>query len=207
LAAVAGLAREVDGIGRKVAELAELPERVDEIARVTSGLARSVKALTDRTSPRPCPSWLVAPEDADDVRRLLDEVCVWTGTVYLRYGDASTSFPDCWLWHPDVVEELLWLMHAWIDAYQDPGASVGLVGDWHERWRPGVVRRIRAYAGTCSRDSHRVRPGWTSLDMAAREVPSLDVFEAVGEWWALRRTGRAPEPAPSAMQDILGGQP
>jgi len=52
------------------------------------------------------------------------------GAMYLRYPDAAATLPDCWLWHPDLVEELLWLSHAWTAAYQGPDASVALAGDW-----------------------------------------------------------------------------
>ncbi len=45
----------------------------------------------------------------------------WVSGVYLRYSDAVNAFPDCWMWHPDVVEELLWLHRAWLSAY-DPEA-------------------------------------------------------------------------------------
>jgi hypothetical protein len=204
--AIAGLAREVHALSRKVTALGGLPERVEDLARLSDSLTRTVKALSARGTPEPCPSWLVAAEDVDTVRELLDEICVWLGAVFLRYSDAASSFPDCWLWHPEVVEELLWLMHAWLAAYQGSGASVGLAGDWHERLRPGVVRRIRQYAGTCSRDNHRARPGWSSLDGVAPPVPGLDAVEDISEWWGARRPEAAPEPTPSKMQQVLDGR-
>ena len=70
--------------------------------------------------------------------------------MFLRYPDGVAVLPECWLWHPDVVEELLWLMHAWRAAYEGRGASVQLAGDWHDRQRPGVVRRVRTAVGSCS---------------------------------------------------------
>ena len=38
----------------------------------------------------------------------LAELGEWLRVVYLRYPDAASGLPECWLWHPDVVEELLW---------------------------------------------------------------------------------------------------
>lgn len=97
-------------------------------------------------------------------------------------------------------------MRAWSAAYQGETASVMLAADWHDRLRPGVVRRIRASTGTCSRDNHRARPGWTSLDMAAPEVPSADAFDAITGWWASRRGEPAPEPEPTPVRDYVTGE-
>lgn len=194
--AVAGLAREVDNLRRAVGPLLELPGRVDELARLSGELAQAVAALTARRPPASCPSWLLLPADAELARRVLDELRGWLGLVYLRYPDGVDHLPECWAWHPDVVEELLWLMHAWAAAYQGPRASVALVGDWHDRQRPGVVRRIRAGAGTCSRENHQSRSGWTRLPSAAPMVPGAESAGAIAAWWGSRREQAAPEPGP-----------
>jgi hypothetical protein len=31
-------------------------------------------------------------------------------TIFLRYPDGAGALPECWLYHPDVVEELTWLL-------------------------------------------------------------------------------------------------
>jgi hypothetical protein len=207
-AAVAGLAREVDGLRRELAPLLCLPSRVDELARLLAELAETVTALAARKAPTPAPSWLLAPTDAAETGRLLDELAGWLAVVYLRYPDAVESFPDCWCWHPDVVEELLWLMHAWSAAYQGPAASVALAGDWHDRQRPGVVRRIQRGAGTCSRENHQDRPGWPTRTVVAPTVPAEDELAGIADWWATRRDQPAPEPAPrdeSAIKSALAG--
>ncbi|SDH02796.1 hypothetical protein [Pseudonocardia oroxyli] len=201
--AIAGLAREVDGLRRVVQPL---HGRVEDLAQLVARLSDSVA----RRSSSPAPSWLLAPADQTEVGTLLDDLVVWLGAVYLRYGDSTQGFPDCWCWHPDVVEELLWLMHAWSAAYQGDGASVALAGDWHERLRPGVVRRIHKYAGLCSGDNHRARPGWTQVDSAPPEVPNADAVAGIARWWGTDRDGEAPEPAPSkepsAIRRTLNGR-
>jgi hypothetical protein len=132
---------------------------------------------------------------------VLDELVGWLQTVYLRYPDGADQLPECWCWHPDVVEELLWLMHAWAAAYQGPQAPVGLVGDWHDRQRPGVVRRIRTTAGSCSFENHQTRAGWTRRPSAAPAVPGLDSLGAIAQWWVTRRDQDAPEP-PSRLTPV-----
>jgi hypothetical protein len=126
-------------------------------------------------------------------RHILDELIGWLAAVYLRYADAATGLPECWLWHPDVVEELLWLMHAWLAAYQGPTASVTLVGDWHDRYRPGVVRRIRTSAGTCSLENHTTRDD-RPRHLGGTAVPLDDAVERIAAWWGAHRDAAAPEP-------------
>jgi len=120
--AVAGLAREVDGLRRSMDPLAGLPERVDDLTRLVAQLADAVAAAPPRPAPTPAPSWLIAPADPEATAAVLEGLCGWLHAVYLRYRDA---------------------------AYQGPAASVALVGDWHDRQRPGVVRRVGLYAKSC----------------------------------------------------------
>ncbi len=201
--AVAGLAREVDGLRRAVEPLRGLPDRVDDLTRLTTDLATTVAALTARRTAAPCPSWLLLPADPALARGVLDELVGWLGVVYLRYPDGADHLPECWVWHPDVVEELLWLMHAWAAAYQGPRAGVGLVGDWHDRQRPGVVRRIRQSAGSCSVENHQTRIGWTRRPSGAPPVPGIDILGSIADWWGTRRDDPAPEPA--ARLSPVGG--
>ncbi|MEU7811840.1 hypothetical protein [Pseudonocardia sp. NPDC049154] len=193
-AAVAGLAREVDGLRRQVAPL---PPRVDTLSQLLAELGETVAALNARKAQTPAPSWLMAPADPEVTGGLLDELVGWLAQVYLRYPDAVESFPECWCWHPHVVEELLWLMHAWAAAYQGSAASVALAGDWHDRQRPGVVRRIKATAGVCSRENHQTRPGWPDQVTGAPTVPSEAELGRIGQWWATAREEPAPEPPQS----------
>src|SRR3954449_12026069 len=111
---VAGLAREVDTLRRALDhlrdQLSDLPGRVDELTKLATDLTHAVAALTARRTAAPCPSWLLLPTDADLARQVLDELVGWLAMVYLRYPDGADHLPECWAWHPDVVEELLWLM-------------------------------------------------------------------------------------------------
>ena len=193
---VTGLAREVDELRRTVEPLAGIDDRVDDLAGIVTDLARKLAALTARKGPTPCPSWLCAPSDPRVVTGLLDGLRVWMEAIYLRYSDAAASLPECWCWHPDIVEELLCLMHGWLAAYQGTAASVGLAADWHDRYRPGVVRRVKQVAGSCSRERHQYRPGWDTAPSGPPVVPAADAVEAITAWWALRRAQPAPEPPP-----------
>lgn len=193
--AVAALASEVERLRRTVDPLREVPGRVDDLARLVTRLADTVTALSARPAATPAPSWLMLPADEQIAARVLEELAAWMEAVFLRYADGVAVLPECWCWHPDVVEELLWLMHAWCLAYQGKSASVALAGDWHDRQRPGVVRRLRQAAGSCSRENHITREGWSRYPAGPPEVPGVEGIPVVAAWWGPHRDEDAPEPA------------
>ena len=190
--AVVGLAREVETIRRALDETATTSE-LDRLAQVVSDLADAISPKNTDALPA-VPSWLAIARDEQATRPLLEDLTGWLGTVYLRYADAARTLPECWLWHPDVVEELLWLMYAWLAAYDEAEGSVRTAGDWHDRHRPGVVRRIGDYARACSLENHLP-------DRAAKapSVPVEDAAEAIALWWAQARDDRAPAPTDDQM--------
>jgi hypothetical protein len=114
--------------------------------------------------------------------------------VFLRYPDAAAGLPDCWCWHPEILEELLWLATAWHAAYQGPTASLGAAADWHDRYRPGVVRRIRTYAGVCSLSNHLTAPDARSDEPAAGLLPDPHDAAQIAAWWAAGMPGGGPQP-------------
>ena len=94
-------------------------------------------------------------DDPDQALADLADLAVWMDAVFLRYRDAQV--PPCWLWHPEVIEELWRLYQAHGDAYHPETGTWARVGDWHDRQRPGVVRRLRAVAG-CELALHLTDP-------------------------------------------------
>jgi hypothetical protein len=201
---LAGLAREFEQLYRDVRELRGLSRRVDDLAMSLAQMAETVMAGRQPHAGEPAPCWMDHPADPDrdpttsraarDAEMVLDTLAPWVGAVYLRYSDAVSGFPDCWMWHPDIVEELLWLHQAWLTAY-DPDAPPTAVGDWHDRQRPGVVTRIRAYAGMCSLEAHQPSQDRAT---AAPITPAADATGAIAAWWATAR--EQPGPTPTTEQ-------
>ncbi|MQA63399.1 MAG: hypothetical protein GEU86_18355 [Actinophytocola sp.] len=201
-AAVSGLAREVEGLRRRIDDLASMPRKLRELARVVQSLADEVKASRPPIGTGQdagCRSWLAAPVGPDAVRRVLDELVEWVTTVFLRYADARKGLPECWLWHPDIVEELLWLMQAWQTAYAAETASAFQAADWHDRYRPGVVRRLPQLARNCSLEQH--------AQSAGDEQPLMDeaTRERIAQWWG-GSDPRGPAPIPPADDHDLRGE-
>ena len=201
---LAGLSRELEKLYRDIRELRGLSRRVDDLAASLAQMAETVSTARQPHAGTPTPCWLDHDTDpgrdaatsraARDAEQLLGALGPWVGAVYLRYSDAVSGFPDCWMWHPDVVEELLWLHRAWLSAY-DAEAPVTAVGDWHDRQRPNVVARIRVYAGMCSLDAHQ--PGQDRATPAPT-TPAAAAAVAVAAWWATARD--QPGPTPTAEQ-------
>jgi hypothetical protein len=188
-AAVAGLAREVEALRQGMRQTATAGE-LKRLAAVVADLTETTAAAR----PAPVPSWLVLPATTADASAVLTDLTSWLGDVYLRYADATRTLPECWLWHPEIVEELVCLMYAWLAAYRDDDASVKAAGDWHDRLRPGVVRRIAGYAKACSLEKHL--PDHAT---GAPEVPAGDAKDQIVTWWAERRDQPGPTPTDDQM--------
>jgi hypothetical protein len=206
---VNGLAREMQALRRK---LDPLPDRIDELAVLVTKLADQLAEHLGTSETTAVPSWLMLPTDPDAALTMLSNLLAWLDSVYLRYTDAANGLPDCWLWHPDVVEELLWLQHAWLAAYQGAQASIQAAGDWHDRYRPGVVRRIKDTHGRCSLERHQTRRG-EAPETGGRAVtaPLAEAAELLATWWAHARDSAPPEPtaehlAASPRDTLRGGR-
>lgn len=121
---LARLERAVGGLGREVeaAKIAQtrlagkqtVLELKEQIANLADQVAE-LPSLIPQTEPevRRVDSWLARLPGTFTPAEILADLIRWVGTVHLRYADAATELPECWLWHPEVVEELLWLMQAW----------------------------------------------------------------------------------------------
>lgn len=125
-------------------------------------------------------SWLLA-DDVEQATQDAGDLVDWLTRVYLRFDRAVLS--TCWLWHPDVVEELWWLRCAHGEAYDATTGSWLRVGDWHDRQRPGVVARVNAVLGTCALSRHAARNGRGPDVVAPAAVPMAAHRTAVVAAW------------------------
>ena len=179
------LARAVERNSRRVTDLDRL---VRQVAGDLAEVAAAVLAPDgdDTTGVR---SWLLA-DDPEQAVKDLAALIGWTHRVYLRYPDAALS--ACWLWHPEVVEELWWLRNAHADAFDLRAGSWQRVGEWHERQRPGVARRVRSAIGTCELALHR-------HDRAAAAPPLAEHAELLAIAWATDPIAPRPEPTDTQL--------
>jgi hypothetical protein len=215
IAALAALARDVEAQRRRLDALGDLRDRVSELGLTVhdleglrprlddlgyvrdrvSELGLIVGDLSERAAaaappPSRAVTWLgwrnqhKNRADPAATENLLKDLASWLNLIFLRYADATDVLPECWLWHPDAVEELLCLWQAWGSAYA--ATSTAGASDWHDRLRPGVVRRLRTSLSTCSFDTHA----------AGGPTPATsrdDGITLVARWWA---AGSAEPPSP-----------
>lgn len=179
------LARAVERNSRRVTDLDLLVRQIaGDLAEVAA--AALAPDGDDTTGVR---SWLLA-EDPEQAVTDLAELVGWTRRVYLRYPDAAIS--ACWLWHPDVIEELWWLRNAHADAFHPTDGSWQRVGEWHERQRPGVARRVRSAIGTCELALHRG-------DRGTPAPPLAEHAELLATAWTTDSIAPQPEPTDTQL--------
>jgi hypothetical protein len=207
-AAVRALAADVETLGRRLSAVEAAAEKAGEsaagahraVVQVVEMIDKSAsaesgeKAKKPAASEKPLPPWLV-DDHTDDARWDLTELIEWLGSVYLHYHGADLG--DCWMWHPGVVAELTALRNGWIAAHYGQRASAAAVMDWHDRFRPGSVARIRRELGDCHLERHA-----TGGDRQYRsaKVPGVDLIDELADWWATTHgSSAAPSPTPAMM--------
>jgi hypothetical protein len=179
------LARDCERNNRR---LREHDTMLADLAAACADLAAQL-AGEERELPR---SWLAEggpTEPADTLAGLV----AWLGRVYLRYP--ATALPSCWLWHPWLVEELLWLRHAHHAAYDGPRAAWAKAADWHERMRPGVAARLAAALGSCELSLH------TRPDATGPGVPLTAAADAIARWAVTGLKTTPPAPTGDQLTD------
>lgn len=144
-------------------------------------------------------SWLLADSPHFDARADLAQLMWWVERVYLRYSRARLS--PCWLWHPEAIEELWWLRGAHADAYHPEDGSWLRVGDWHDRLRPGVERRLHGLLNMCSLSRHISRHGRPPEVGEPGPVPLAEHAEAISAAWTAHPRTAGPTPTDEQLTD------
>jgi hypothetical protein len=212
---VAALGAEVERVRVRVDQhdtnIKAAQTSADAARRAVASLVQQITALAEAGKSRggqededaaAVVSWLTVDEDqAADVLAGLVE---WLDTVYLQYPDAI--LPDCWLWHPDAIEELLALQCAWLAAYTGKDASAARAIDWHDRGRPGVLRRLARRHEQCSVDAHK--PGSRAGRVQWRRVPATSAVSTMADWWgSTHGTAAAPMPTREVLAESAARMP
>jgi hypothetical protein len=131
--------------------LSDLIETLSALAAQVERLTADPPALRFRV---PCWTQLSALAAEQAWQNLL----VWVRDVLLvRYPIETAKLPTCWYRHPAAVEELSWLHQAWRAAYEKPDAPPKEAGEWHDKWLPGVLKRLPGEYIKCRTD-HQDEP-------------------------------------------------
>lgn len=186
--AVMGLARQVERVQRAQAAQEQM----------LRNLAADVARLARTARPDPPLSWLLAGAQAGDdmagLAAILNDLVTWVRDVYLFYPDARLA--PCWLWHPGAVEELLWLRQYHREAYHPLGRSAAKAAEFHERFLPGVIKRLGKSLDGCDLTLHQ--PGQKHHRPHPITAPLADYRHRIATEWA---TQQIPDPAPAELND------
>ena len=180
--AVAALAVRVDGLRRRVETLATKIETLtrtqQDHATVLDGMAElrerveQILAIIDKddeSSPAEW-FWLTMTDQKRDER--LSELSDWVETVLrTQYPDyLANQIKPCWPNHPEARWELAWLYQLWTLTYLTDRSAPKDAADWHDRWFPGVLRRLSQIMRRCEETCQR-QPSGELLGTAQRRVP------------------------------------
>ena len=158
---VAVLAIEVNGLRHEVASLVA---RADEIARTQHKHAAAVDGipelrrqverilalLADDGQAEPAGwFWLTLDDQAREDK--LGELTDWVEAILRAQYPAylADQIRPCWPNHPEALWELTWLYQLWCRAYLTKRPAPKDAADWHDRWAPGVLRRLSQVMARC----------------------------------------------------------
>lgn len=174
--------------------------RIEAVDDSLAALAADVAALRDAPTapaspaagdgPAPVRSWL-AIDDPDQAVKDLGVLVEWVDRFYVRFSRAQLS--SCWMWHPDVVEELWCLRGAHAEAFHPETGSWMRVGDWLDRQRPGVEGRLNPLMAKCALSRHVERHGRPADVTEPPPPPLAGHYAVVAAWWASTHTA-GPDP-------------
>ena len=158
---VAALAIEVSALRHDVETLTT---RADEIARAQHKhaaafdgipeLRRQVErilALLTEEDQSASAGWFWLTLDDQAREDKLGELSDWVEAVLrAQYpGYLAEQIRPCWPSHPEALWELTWLYQLWCRAYLTKRPAPKDAADWHDRWAPGVLRRLAQVMARC----------------------------------------------------------
>ena len=146
----------------------DLAVKVDALQRFTQDDVGQLRAdvdvlLNERTQQEQAKNapvdWAALTEDQAAAQWPI--LARWVAEVLVaRYELTRDELPDCWALHLPVVAELSWLRTAYVEAYLTR-SSPATAADWHTRWYPAVLTRIRDLIkpDECAPGRHTPRSG------------------------------------------------
>jgi len=149
---VARLVTQVTAHRGRLTTLEQRADAIDErIERLTEDM---IKALTTRKGPQ-----IIAWHELDP-RQYAAHLAAWMDTFLAAYPSAAASVRPCWKDHKDAVTELglIWCEFTRIYTSERPSLDEALV--FHDRWLPGVLKRVHQITANCATGCTLTRPAW-----------------------------------------------
>jgi len=150
------LKAKVDAVTRKQHEQAVVLNDMAELRRQVEKIFDLVTEEDESSRPW---FWLTMPEREREEK--VSELTDWVETVLrAQYPDyLADQIRPCWPNHLEARWELSWLYQLWSAAYLGTRSGLKDAADWHDRWSPGVFRRLSHVMARCERACQRRRRG------------------------------------------------
>jgi hypothetical protein len=154
------LRREVDSLTAKVVALTGTQQEhasvLDDIAELRQQVEQILTTLTEEDEASPAQWFWLRMTDQTRAEKFA-ELFDWVETVLrTQYPDyLADHIRSCWPNHPEARWELAWLYQQWSLTYLSKRPAPRDAADWHDRWAPGVLRRLSAAMNKCERTCRR----------------------------------------------------
>ncbi|WP_182884017.1 hypothetical protein [Microbispora sp. H10949] len=76
------------------------------------------------------------------------------GAIGNEAAKVTRAIPPCWDAHADLIIELGWLCQEWVRVYRTSYGNPAKAGDWHDRYLPGLRKRIATSSAARCRYGH-----------------------------------------------------
>lgn len=149
------VADRVDLVEQTVTELVgELADKVTQLAAAVPTPASPQQPDQQRVDARP---WAALVQEGYGEGTPFADLCAWIESVLIpQYGEylalpagEAGTLPRCWPKHPAACNELWTLYLLWDNAFANEETGPREAGDWHDRWLPGILERLKQVFKGC----------------------------------------------------------
>ncbi|MFF3460456.1 hypothetical protein ACFYXH_40500 [Streptomyces sp. NPDC002730] len=226
--AIDHLEERTSGLQTEVQALAPLEEGLIALAKTVKQLRQDLEALAAKPDEENLAVWNWSLNEGMDkqeaaeawdvlvrwVRSELQGTYGWVGwpaDMFAKhnptgYGSVSNGpmtaarIPPCWYRHRDAVKELSWLCQEWIKIYRTSYGTPSRAGDWHDRYAPGVKRRVITALTKCVEKSAHVDEPWVTDPNQPGAPQATDDDAVLSSYleWDLQHRREPPAPGPVA---------
>jgi hypothetical protein len=151
---VTALRRDVETVAAKADVLTRTQHEhavvLDSFGELRHQVERILALLTEDDQNTPA-GWFWLTMDDQSREEKFGELSDWVETVLrTQYpGYLEDQVRACWPNHPEALWELTWLYQLWSRAYLTKRPATKDAADWHDRWSPGVLRRLGQVMNRC----------------------------------------------------------
>lgn len=152
---ILALAGDIKDLRTQLGDLAGIGAELTALADAVTIVEQKVAALADGEKEQPVRMWDWTTMNMEQAGVAWDTLTHWVDLVLVRQYNVvgakggDDKIPACWYRHPGAVAELAWLCQEWLRIYRSSKGTPGAAGEWHDRWLPGVIRRLLVSLREC----------------------------------------------------------